>query len=69
MEQSLKWFSDSTVGTTNTEHDLKTNDTAHSRKRSANKYKKLKIVFIIIVPLNVPFKMGQNNLNNLAVLF
>ena len=59
MEQSLKWFSDSTVGTPNTEHDLKTNDTAHSRKRSANKYKELNIVFIIILPLNIPFKMDQ----------
>ena len=32
------------------EHDLKTNDTARFRKKSANKYKELKIVFINIVP-------------------
>ena len=68
LEQSLKWFSDSTVGVPDTEHDLKTNDTAGFRKRSANEYKGLNIVFIIILPLNIPFKMDQNNLNNWAVL-
>ena len=67
MEQSLKWFSDSTVGVPDTEHDLKTNDTAGFRKRSANEYKGLNIVFIIILPLNIPFKMDQNNLNNSAI--
>ena len=67
MEQSLKWFSDSTVSILDTEHDLKTNDTARFRKRSANKYKGLNIVFIIILPLNIPFIMDQNNLNNSAI--
>ena len=66
MEQSLKWFSDSTVSILDTEHDLKTNDTARFRKRSANKYKGLNIVFIIILPLNIP-SMDQNNLNNSAI--
>ena len=41
--------SDSTA-VLDTEHDLKTTDTARFRKRSANKYKKLKIVFISNVP-------------------
>ena len=38
-------------------------DTARIRKRSANKYKKLKIVFIFTLPLNIPFDMVKNNFN------
>ena len=56
MEQSLKWFSDSTVSIPDKEHDLETNDTARFRKRSANKYKGLNVVFIIIIPLIIPSK-------------
>ena len=49
LEHSLKRFSDSTI-VPDTEHDLKTNDTARFHKKSANKYKELKIVFICNVP-------------------
>ena len=38
-------------------------DSARFRKRSANKYKELKIVFIFTLPLNIPFDMVKNNFN------
>ena len=61
-EHSLK-TSDSTA-VPDMEHDLKTNDTARFRKKLANKYKELKIVFIKYCTLSIPFKMDKNNLNN-----
>ena len=38
-------------------------DSARFRKRLANKYKELKIVFIFTLTLNIPFDMVKNNLN------
>ena len=67
LEQSLKWFSDSTVGVPDTEHDLKTNDTALFTKGQLKSTRSLILFFIIILPLNIPFIMDQNNLNNSAI--
>ena len=60
LEHSLRRFSDSTI-VPDTEHDLKTNDTARFHKKSANKYEELKIVFISIIPWVFHFNMDQNN--------
>ena len=62
MEQSLKWFSDSTVGILDTEHDLKINYTALFRIKSANKYKGVKYCFLFYYfTFDYSIEMDQNN--------